>query len=156
MTAYTDLLMEAALHRKTFMLWPRQWTGYKHASPFDWHVVPFTQTSATGIPTDRGIYAFLIQPKIASDVQASYLVYLGQTDSLRRRFRQYLQEAKSDLGRPKLVSLLTLYRGFLYFSYSTIPEPQDLTPVEDALLEALIPPENDQFPASVRRVINAF
>ncbi len=156
MTDYVDLVKEAKSHVETFVLWPRRWSECQLSTVLNWVVFPFEQSKADQIPDGPGIYAFLIQPGIASNLNASYLMYIGQTNSLRSRYRDYLREPDSPIGRPKIVVLLDMYRGFLSFSCAPLSGADQLECIEDALLGAYIPPANDQFPAQIRRIVNAF
>ncbi len=157
MPDFIDLVKEAPAYRQTFFLWPRQWQAYNLSIQFNWRVVPFKESEAGNVPSEPGIYAFLIQPRIADQLDASYLIYIGKHEtSLRKRFREYIKEAMSLVGRPKIVRFFQLYEGFLSFMYS-VPEISDpLATVEDALLNAFIPPANDFYPSQIRRVMNAF
>lgn len=153
---FIDLVKEAKAHKHSFMLWPHRWKSYHSSIHFHWTIYPFEKQSIPQIPDKAGVYAFLIQPRIAS-LDVSYLMYIGQTKrSLRKRFQEYLREATSQSGRPKVLMLLDLYKGFLYFSCATLNASTSLKSIEDELLNAFIPPMNEQYPAEVRRVIAAF
>ena len=74
-----------------------------------WSLFPFQDASRSQIPNAPGVYAFLIVPNIAGNLNVSYLMYIGKTDRpLRQRFAEYLLEAKSDRIRPNLFGS---YRG---------------------------------------------
>jgi excinuclease UvrABC nuclease subunit len=82
-------------------------------------------------------------------------MYVGQAKSLQRRFMDYLNERKRETGRPKVYRFLNKYQDYVCFCYTTVNK-NDLTKVEDNLLNAYLPPVNDQYPAEVRRIIGAF
>jgi hypothetical protein len=152
---YLDLISDAKAHQVTFMLWPKAWSSYTTAVTFDWKSFEFVPASQPHIPVDAGVYAFLIEPVMTSGLPVAYLIYIGQTSSLRRRFGEYLSEVEKVLGRPKIVLLLNQYRDHLQFACSVLTGT-DLDPVEEGLLAAYIPPANDRLPASVSRVMRAF
>ncbi len=158
---FTDLVKEAKSHTHQFTLWPDRWRVCN--LKVSWNTYAFSEESVSSIPKNPGVYAFLIQPGIAGDLNTSYLIYIGMSKNLRRRFVKYLREFKSKIGRPKIVSWLFPYIGYLHFSYTlvnpsnTLKSLEDnLKSLEDELIKAFIPPANDRFPAEVRRVVKAF
>ncbi|GIV87094.1 MAG: hypothetical protein KatS3mg054_1123 [Chloroflexus sp.] len=179
-----DLVKEAKSHTHSFTLWPDQWRRcnlqnssgsacpysvtnwtdqwrrYNLKNPLSWNTYAFSQASTGRIPDQPGIYAFLIQPNIANNLNASYLIYIGKTErTLRVRFQEYLREVKNRSGRPKICLLLGLYDGYLSFSCAVVKSntlPATLNALEKELLKAFIPPANDRIPVEVGRVIQAF
>lgn len=144
-------------HQYRFFLWPRAWAAYNLPDSFNWEIYPFQQDQIENIPSQPGIYSFVIQPGIASHSDCSYLVYIGQTErTLQDRFREYFGEQNKMEGRPKIVRLLNKYQGYLYFCCSVIAEIERITEIEEALINAFLPPCNDRFPAETSRVIGAF
>jgi hypothetical protein len=144
-------------HRYDFFLWPKLWSEYTLSVVFNWQVHPFVETEIPRIPARPGIYGFLVQPGIASFPSCSYLMYIGKTArTLRQRFKEYIDEKQRETGRPKIVRLLNKYQGYLYFCCSTVDPTIPIDDVEEALLNAFLPPCNDQFSAGVSRVIGAF
>ncbi len=147
---------EAKSHEHAMILWPRRWRLYDPPLQLRWKILPFSEDSLDRVPRKPGVYVFLIQPDVA-DVSASYPMYIGQTErSLRTRCQEYLREVARDLGRPKVVALLRMYREFLYFSCAVVEGGVSPPVVEGKLLETFLPPANDQFPASVSRIVNAW
>ena len=156
-TNFVDLVKEAKSHKYEFVLWPQRWQQYEPLINYNWITFAFCQDSVEKIPDKPGVYAFLIQPHIADNLDVSYLMYVGQTSrSLKKRFKEYLTEMNSNRGRPKIVTLLQMYQGYLYFSCITLDNNVSPHDVEEELLKALIPPANDQLPAEIRSVIKAF
>lgn len=144
-------------HRYEFFLWPRQWAAYNLSHSFNWMIHPFQSDQAKHVPREPGIYSFLIQPGITSHPYCSYMMYIGQTcNTLRGRFRDYLDEQNDPNGRKKVVRFLHKYQGYLHFCYSTIAETTEIKKIEDALINAFLPPCNSQFPAEIRPAIGAF
>ena len=145
-------------HDYTFFLWPRQWAAYNLSDSFNWEIHPFRRDQIENIPSDPGIYSFVIQPRVAAHPHCSYLMYVGKTERpLRERFRDYFSERQDvETGRPKIVRLLNQYRDYLHFCCSAIAETDRITEIEKALLNAFIPPCNDEYPAAIRRPMKAF
>lgn len=144
-------------HRYDFFLWPRQWKAYNLSDSFNWKIHPFQRNQVKHIPREPGIYSFVIQPGIASHPHCSYMMYIGKTcNTLRDRFRDYLDEQNDPNGRRKVVRFLHKYQGYLHFCCSTIAETEQIKKIEDALISAFLPPCNSQFPADIRPAIGAF
>ena len=145
-------------HDYTFFLWPRQWTDDKLSDLFNWEIHPFQQDKADEIPIKPGIYSFIIQPGIAEHPHCSYLMYVGMTERpLRERFREYFGEKrKNESGRPKILRLLHVYQDYLYFCCSAITETERIEDIEKTLVDAFIPPCNDQYSAEINRSVKAF
>jgi hypothetical protein len=145
-------------HSHEMVMVPRLWAAASTAliPPLSWSVFPFQEGSRAQIPAQQGVYAFLITPNIAGDLNVSYLMYVGETDRpLRDRFGDYLREARSDRIRPKLLRILPLYPDHLFFACAPLPTGTVPKDVESVLLEAFMPPGNDQIPATVRRARRA-
>ena len=149
---------QLSAHRYTFSLWPRQWAAYNLPDRFNWEMHPFQQDQIENIPSEPGIYSFVIQPGIASYPECSYLMYVGRTErTLRERFMEYFRERRNvERGRPKILRLLNQYQGYLHFCYSTIQQKERLEEIEDAIIAAFLPPCNDKFPSGIRRIIGGF
>jgi len=143
--------MKAHVHR--FTLWPRQWG--KYFDTHSWQIFRLDELEKDHIPKQSGVYSLLIQPGIANHPACSYLMYIGKTNSLRRRFMDYLNERKRETGRPKIYRFLNKYQNFVCFCCTPV-KVADLTIIEDNLLNAYIPPANDQYPAEIRRIMKAF
>jgi hypothetical protein len=156
-----DLIIEqdqAKAHEHTFLLWPRLWQEYteSHGFSFDWEEHQFLSSEAGNIPNEPGLYTFVIQPNVANHPSCSYLMYLGKTKKLRRRFRDYLREKRLEIGRPKVVNLLNKYPYHTCFCYAVVEDSSILTEMEKALLGAFVPPINkEQFPAKISRIVEA-
>ena len=149
---------EAAGYKHTFYLWPRLWAEYSdsHNWNFDWHFCQFNETQIDNIPTEPGIYTFVVQPSLANHPSSSYLMYVGKTArTLRDRFKDYLRERTREIGRPRVVRLLNKYPDNLLFCYTVVPDLTQLGNIEDALMTAFVPPCNDQLPARVRAIMEA-
>ena len=154
--AFVDIIKEQddlKAHEHRFFLWPRQWERY--LDMHKWKIYKLDELEKDRIPKRSGIYSLLIQPGIANHPACSYLMYIGQAKSLRKRFMDYLNERKRETGRPKIYRFLNKYQKFVCFCCAPVKK-NDLTKVENNLLNAYIPPANDQYPVEIRRIIKAF
>ncbi len=159
MSQYTDLLAvdEMMRHSHHMIMVPRLWSALSLGQTLSWSVFPFNDSSRSLIPNEQGVYAFLVVPSIAGNLNVSYLMYIGETDrTLRQRFGEYLLEAGSDRIRPKLLRVLPLYPDHLLFVCAPLPTGVVPKNVESSLIEAFLPPGNEQVPATVRRPRKAF
>src|SRR5688572_24934743 len=105
------------MHSHTMVMMPKLWTAYSGPTPpLSWSAFPFKDASRRHIPDAAGVYAFLVAPNIAGNLNVSYLMYVGETERpLRDRFGEYLREAQEDRIRPKLLRVLPLYPDHLLF-----------------------------------------
>ena len=140
----------------TFYLLTRNWQSYNLSDSFAWESHPFQKDQLKHIPSESGIYSFVIQPAIALYPACSYLMYIGLTGCLRKRFSDYLYEQNNPFGRPKILRLLNKYKGYLHFCYSIVNERERLKEIEDALIKAFYPPCNDKYPVELNRAKGAF
>lgn len=159
MSYFVDVLQpdleRAAPHKRFFMLWPERWQAFAVTCP-EWTVFKYDVGIIETIPDEQGVYAFLVQPQVASNLNVSYLMYIGQTSrTLRQRFREYLLEANRPKGRPLLQLLLNLYKDHLYFACAIVSPPSSPADLEEHLIKAFIPPMNDKLPVEVRGIVAA-
>ena len=146
---------EAKAHVHKIPLWPKKWVEFnEEINAFNWSIEKLVNESRDKIPNEPGIYSLLIQSGIANHIACSYLMYVGKTNSLHRIFGEYLNEQKRRRGRPLINRLLNMYSNHSWFCF-TIAAEADLEIIEDALLEAYLPPKNDRFPASVSQIVEA-
>jgi len=146
---------EFAIHSYTFYLLPRLWRECVVADPLGWTVAKFEDNSRDNIPTQSGIYTFLLQPGIADHPSCSYLMYVGQASNLATRFGNYLTTEQKPTGRPKLRRFFYRYEGYIWFCYTQVPANK-LDDIESALLAGYVPPLNSQLPGSIRAARGAF
>lgn len=146
---------EMKTHQHPFVLWTRRWADFNNIDTVRWDTCRLIPAEKVLIPVDSGVYSIVVQPKIANHPLCSYLMYIGKTKSLRRRFGDYLNEKDRETGRPKMLRLLNKYEGYIWFCYSIVDELR-ITKVEEDLITAYMPPANDQMPAKLRAAKGAF
>ncbi len=97
---------ELASHIWNFKLWPRMWQEYDSSLTFEWECAKLETSKRGAVPTKPGIYSLILQPELGGHPHCSYLMYVGRTTSLRRRFGDYLTwEREEARGRPLIVRL---------------------------------------------------
>jgi hypothetical protein len=139
------------------IFWKKRWGEFQPPAGivWNWTSVPFDTSAASNVPNDQhGLYTFVLCPRVASHPKNQFVLYVGKADrtTLRQRFHHYFQEMKK-VKRPHICYALNKYKGNLEFCYTTVATQNDIEPGEDALLVALMPPFNEDFPASVSQII---
>ena len=144
---------EYRTHVWDICLWPRQWLTCNPDLSLSWQSVELNSNQRSEVPQYAGIYSLVIQPGIAGHPACSYLMYLGKTRNLRKRFIDYLNVERHK--RPKIVRLLEKYRGYIQFFYSGIDE-RKLDKMEEQLINAFVPHCNSRFTGEINKIVGAF
>lgn len=137
------------------VLSPDLWAKLTLTVPLRWKIKRFNKATAPKLPKDYGgVYAFVVQPRIASFTHASYLLYIGKTEAkegFRQRYRNYLGHATERRSRrPTLRRMFDKWPDHLWFCFARIDlRGKRLNAIEGALLEAFMPPYNKHFPGDV-------
>lgn len=158
---FLDLAGILKAHELSFKLVPAHLTGFSSKVTLGWEAVRFVPANANAVPNRKGVYAFVVEEPGKGLPPHGYVMYVGKAGdgahSLRKRFQNYLQDQKRP-RRPNIYHLLNRWRGVLSFYYAEIENATiQLTEVETALNDALVPPFNKKdFSATFRRAINAF
>lgn len=142
-------------HEWNIILWPETWDNYTPGHALNWRAHRLSRDERPNIPNEPGIYTLVVQPGIATHPLCAYLMYIGQTDSLRRRFGEYLTKEKKETGRPLLVRLLGKCPDHVWFCFADVPLDR-LDAEEDSLLDAFVPPCNPKIMGEIGRARKAF
>lgn len=143
-------MSEAGLHSFTFTLWPQQWATY--SASHQWQLTRLDISKRDSVPDSPGIYTLLVRPEVADHPVCSYMMYVGKTVSLRRRFGEYLNKERKPSGRPKIFLFLDMYPNNVWFC-STLVQSSSLNLVESGLRDAYLPPLNDQFAGELSPIV---
>lgn len=139
---------------QNMILYPRAWAGFSSAISLQWSKVLFSPAGVAQVPKDEaGIYSFVVQPGIANHPACSYLLYVGKTErSFRVRYSEYLMDLRKGIEsrRPHIAGMLTKWDGYLWFCYAPMSNGIDIAKMEDALIEAYLPPTNVELPGKLR------
>lgn len=141
---------EASIHSHDFILWPTKWETYSKSH--EWHLIKLVDSERDNIPASPGIYTLIVKPNVADHPANSYLMYVGQSTSLRRRFGEYLNKERKPSGRPKIFMFLKMYPNNVWFCFTQV-QPSSLNIVESGLRDALFPPLNEQFSGKLSQVM---
>ena len=137
------------------ILWPQAWKEAAVGSPLDWQRIEFTDDNTGLVPPTRGVYAFSISIKDCILPSHGSIVYIGETSSLKRRYREYIRDKNRGSKRIKVGNLFELWPNDLDFFFATIENPNcNLEQIEETLNDAVIPHcVTDDFSAEVRRQV---
>lgn len=142
---------EYRTHVWNICLWPRRWQTCDPGMNLPWQSVELDNSQRSEVPQHAGVYSLVVQPGIAGHPACSYLMYVGQTKNLRRRFSDYLSAER----RPKVARLLEKYRGYIQFFYTGVDERQ-LDDMEGQLINAFVPPCISNYTGIMNKIVGAF
>lgn len=158
----------AKIYKQDFLLWTEQWNTYINPQiSLNWKCVKFERGRANQIPTEKGVYAFFVEPRIAQFPSHGYLMYIGQAGhnsqrNLRKRFNDYLydknlseRELLKSPSREHIHDMLNIWEDYLYFYYVEVdPSQMDIKQLEQKLLDTFAPPFVDRgYSAKVGRAV---
>ncbi|EPA9172612.1 hypothetical protein ACQ8AN_000044 [Acinetobacter baumannii] len=142
-----DLIAASDRMRKyteNFILDPEKWKSFRPIANLDWHQVKFENSSKDSVPSQRGIYAFVLKMFSNSTEESNfpcngYILYGGiTTRTLKNRFGEYLRESGKRL---RIFQMINNWEGNLYFYYSEIPDTSiDLKVLEKQFNNTVMPP----------------
>lgn len=157
-------------YKQDFLLWTERWDACINLPiSLHWKCVKFKRDSASQIPTEKGIYAFFVEPRIEQFPSHGYLMYIGQAGhnsnrNLRRRFGDYLydknlseRELLKSPSREHIHDMLNTWEDYLYFYYVEVdPSQIDIKQLEQQLLDTFAPPFVDRgYSAKIGRAVKA-
>ena len=136
---------DALIYKRAFLMWTTQWDNYPNPIALNWKCVKFEKGNKNQIPSEKGIYAFFVEPRIANFPSHGYLMYIGQTGqdsnhNLRKRFGNYINKGEGKKRRG-IKFMLNTWKSYLYFYYVEVdPDQINLEQLEQILLDTFIPP----------------
>lgn len=148
-----------AYNVSSMVLSPNRWSSFKYTTPLVWQKVKFDRQDVPNIPDDKfGIYTFIVDAGIANHPHCSYLLYLGKAEkqSLRKRINQYFYELNNPKGRPPIQDMIENWGTHLYVCFTSIDDTSKINSLENALLEAFVPPMNQQYKGAFGRAYRAW
>jgi hypothetical protein len=142
-----------------FILHPELWSACPTFSPkLQWIRVQFNKANVKTLPNNKyGLYSFIAEPEVADHKAVGYLFYIGkaQDQSLQKRVTSYLYEANKAKPRIPIVEMLSHCPQHLYLHYAVVANQSVIASIEAALLEAFLPPFNQDFPATINHMVKA-
>lgn len=130
------------------VLSPTRWDSFKDPTPLTWNKVKFDESALEHVPDNEfGVYTFIVDANIANHPHCSYLLYLGKAEKqpLRTRIRQYLYEPSNPKGRGPIQDMILDWHSRLFVCYAPVGDVSRIDALENALLEAFVPPMNQTY-----------
>jgi len=125
-------------------------------NPFSrWLSVKFEESNVNeldGVEGHEGLYMFVAKPKEMLTEHHSYILYVGETNNLKQRFRQYFRYRNSKNPSDQIKRrMVVVWRDYLYFYYITtnFHSKKEREKQEYDLVDTIVPPMNEQFRSSV-------
>lgn len=146
-------------HVTRMILSPNRWATYQNTLELNWTTIKFEKDKMNEIPDDKcGIYSFIVKPGIAKHPHCSCLLYIGKADqeSLRKRITQYFYEPNNAKGRPPVQDMIIDWFDNLFVCYTVVDEVKEIGNLEDALLNAFVPPINQTFKGELGEAVRAW
>lgn len=146
-----------------FVLSPKNWRNYTLTHRLTWQSVKFEDANSATVPTEKGVYAFVVRHDNGYFPPHGFIMYIGITGirgskrTLRARYGEYVREKKRN-KRSHIHFMLNAYEDDIFFFYAPVTDTAvKLDELEKALNDAIVPPMNKKdFSAEMRSVIGAF
>jgi hypothetical protein len=124
------------------------WRKFTPGIALNWQKVKFDAAGKAHVPEERGLYIFTLEVQNLGLPSHGYIMYIGISGNtskanLRRRYGQYLLEAKKGSGRPLVVLMLNEWKEDLFFNFMPVPDRSvDLAAIEKSFINTVVPPIN--------------
>lgn len=144
-------------YRRKFIICPDQWESIagKYLG-FNWTEVKFEPASRAFLNDTEGIYLFLAAPKKVNAHFMNYFFYVGETNSLHRRFGEYLDKLHNPKSQQyKVQQIINDFPMHLYFQYVELPgfNETQRREIENDFLTAFLPPANSKYPQGLQSIV---
>lgn len=146
-------------YRRNFIISPNQWASITgEYEDYEWSEIKFEDDNRDLLDDIEGIYLFFASPKKINAPFINYFFYVGETNNLNRRFKDYLgKKHKPKSGQYKVYTIIDDFPDDLYFYYVKLPgyTQEERRIIEDKLLVAFTPPINSKYPQGLQSIISA-
>ncbi len=145
-------------HYVKMMFLPEAWQSVQN-SVRTWIEIDFPPDSRSSLPTESGVYAFIIEPDLFNLAPANALFYIGKATNLYDRIGAYIGELNktlNDTTRPHVWKMLNQWKGHFKYYYTVTENVTEAENLEDVMIEAFRPPFNKQYKAETSQVMRAF
>jgi hypothetical protein len=144
-------------YKRKIIINPAQWeTMLGKYEDFHWNEIHFKPANAMDLNEVEGVYLFLASPKKANANFINYFFYVGETNNLRRRYKEYLTKLHSPKsGQYKVQQIIKDFNDHLYFYFVELPglSQIDRKVIEDDFLTAFLPPVNSKYPQGLQSIV---
>lgn len=127
-----------------FKLYPQLWEdpSLACATGIDWQILDWNDGTPAKLPTEPGVYVFIVRGREDIISYHSYLFYIGKAEGgLQSRLKSYLQEEKGedvDKDRGKIVKLLNYFKSRVSVLYTECKK-DEVPQLESALKDNFTP-----------------
>lgn len=153
----SEILVNKSLRWNTFCLDYDIWTNTTIPGLLQWKQIKFGDRNIDDLDSKEGIYMFIAKPPIAYNENHSYILYIGETKDLKRRYLEYLNTYNSSTHPSDQLKrkMVIIWRNYLFFNYLEMNvggNKKKREKVEYDLIDTIVPPFNDKFRS---KVVNA-
>ena len=145
-------------HAVSMIFYPIAWVSAQNRSCI-WEDKDFPPRQRNSIPSNPGVYAFVVTPDIFDLDSSSGLFYIGKATNLYSRIGSYISEIGADFkssSRPRIWTMVNQWNGHLKYYYTITETVAEAEILEKELLKAFRPPFNKQYDAETSREMRAF
>jgi hypothetical protein len=137
---------------------PRRWQIFSQDHNLAWQTIPFRRGGGAALPEASGFYCFVVANEMPNLPPVYFPLYAGETENLRKRYRNYVTEKNSPTGRFHVRKFLNVFAGEAVFTFAPYPaDKADLRRIEKKLNDALMPPySRKDFSADVKAAKGAW
>jgi hypothetical protein len=156
--ATNALALSMARNKAIWHFLPARWGGQASIRSLKWSKLHKWKAKPNNkLPKKPGVYAFLLVPDLPGGPDATYVLYIGMTETqgIRKRYVDYVREAGRARGRTRIRNMFLNWPSHLWYTYALTPRA-NVASAEKALRSALIPPFNNDISADVNAARKAF
>lgn len=158
-----DLASRAAvIHRVEMIFHPESWSSIPSNSfAPNWTQISFPPEGCerASIPKNCGVYVFIVKSNIFNFPFVSGIFYVGMATSLYTRISSYIGEINKPFlksKRPSVWKMINFWNGHLQYFYTETPDKATALALEDAMINAIRPPFNADYSATLSPAMRAF
>lgn len=112
----------------------------------------FDENIQSVLPSTKGIYIFFVEPEFPFSPEVRYLMYVGRvigSNTFKKRFYKYVAAIGSHKERRNIQLLTNLWPNKTWvYIYELNLKDDEITAIEDNLIDNIIPPMNNKFKSS--------
>lgn len=146
------------IHTVPMMFLPDAWRAAQNSAR-TWVGLTFPPEPRSDVPTNPGVYVFVVMPSIFDFVHSSGLFYVGKATNLYSRIGAYLSEKTKPLHvstRPHIWRMINQWEGYLKYFYTITATVEEAEALETQMLNAFRPHFNRQYEGTLSQTMRAF
>jgi hypothetical protein len=127
--------------------------------PCHWTRSDFPPNPRSSIPKKPGVYVFVVTTDVFNFPCANGLFYIGKATNLYERIGAYIGDENRrflNATRPLVWKMLNVWSGHLKYFYTTTADVAEAEHLETQMTNALRPPFNRQYDATISKSMRAF